>query len=392
MIRYITIKVILTLLSGLSFTSHSYAENVKRYKKTVKSETAVVGDHFRGPSFFIGLGGGYITSQSSNLNLESDKDGSIYSLLASLSWIEERFTADIGVGWNHSQMSGKLTPGSPVDTSKINMSFGSAETSIRYRLGRWELGPIISANFGTDTSFSPLQITTTSLRKINIFGGLAAYSGKFYWNNFGNRWGIQYLTDFEISGRQIHTLRLLWQFGIPLISEKPKIKTVEVVETVEKTKLYLIKKFKKQKSYYIDAGIINFPTGDDVITNQDKSFLADLGQYLLNNMNEWQEVIITGNADHRGSEEFNEKLALKRAETVIDAMGISHLSKDRFRIIGQGFYDPVESGENPESLARNRRVEIEISGPTATVKLKRTILKLRQKHTMPMTCKGSSCK
>lgn len=77
-------------------------------------------------------------------------------------------------------------------------------------------------------------------------------------------------------------------------------------------------------------------------------------------------ILITGHTDSKGSEAYNKKLSLARAQAVkkwFESNGLQH----DFQTDGKGAADPIapntneDGSDNPEGRAKNRRVEIVIN-------------------------------
>jgi OmpA-OmpF porin, OOP family len=75
-------------------------------------------------------------------------------------------------------------------------------------------------------------------------------------------------------------------------------------------------------------------------------------------------VVISGYTDSVGSKAYNEKLSLRRAQTVRSYLQSHGLHASQYEVHGYGFSKPVASNSTPEGRAQNRRVEIEVSGIT----------------------------
>ncbi len=69
-------------------------------------------------------------------------------------------------------------------------------------------------------------------------------------------------------------------------------------------------------------------------------------------------VEIQGHTDSIGSEEYNQKLSLRRAQAVADYLASHGIQADRMRVTGFGESDPVASNDTEEGRAKNRRVQI----------------------------------
>ena len=70
------------------------------------------------------------------------------------------------------------------------------------------------------------------------------------------------------------------------------------------------------------------------------------------------QITLAGHADERGTREYNLALGQRRAETVSDYLVLNGISKNRITVKSFGEERPVVSGQNEESYAKNRRVEI----------------------------------
>ncbi len=67
---------------------------------------------------------------------------------------------------------------------------------------------------------------------------------------------------------------------------------------------------------------------------------------------------IVGHTDNVGSEKFNQKLSLKRAESVRDFLLKNGITKERINADGKGMSAPLVENETEEGRRKNRRVEI----------------------------------
>ena len=75
------------------------------------------------------------------------------------------------------------------------------------------------------------------------------------------------------------------------------------------------------------------------------------------------EVIIsTGHTDSVGGDAYNQKLSVKRAESVKAYLVTKGIEKNRVYTEGKGEKQPVADNKTAEGRAKNRRVEIEVVG------------------------------
>ena len=77
-------------------------------------------------------------------------------------------------------------------------------------------------------------------------------------------------------------------------------------------------------------------------------------------LNECPDLFIelSAHTDGRGSEGYNEGLAGKRAQSVVDYLSALGLSRDRLIVDAVGETTPVDSNDTAEGRARNRRVDL----------------------------------
>jgi OmpA-OmpF porin, OOP family len=73
-------------------------------------------------------------------------------------------------------------------------------------------------------------------------------------------------------------------------------------------------------------------------------------------------IIAVGHTDSVGSEAFNQKLSVSRAEAVKAYMVSKGIEKNRVYTEGKGEKQPVADNKTAEGRAKNRRVEIEVVG------------------------------
>ncbi len=78
------------------------------------------------------------------------------------------------------------------------------------------------------------------------------------------------------------------------------------------------------------------------------------------------KIVLGGNADDRGTNEYNQKLSSQRAESVKKYLIEKGIAADRIITYAYGEEYPIESGKNESSWSYNRRVDISLweSAPT----------------------------
>jgi OOP family OmpA-OmpF porin len=110
----------------------------------------------------------------------------------------------------------------------------------------------------------------------------------------------------------------------------------------------------------------------DAFFDFDKSVLKPEGKAKLDDLVQGQginlEVIIAvGHTDSIGSDAYNQKLSMRRAEAVKAYLVSKGIEKNRVYTEGKGEKQPVADNKTKEGRAKNRRVEIEVVG-TRTAK------------------------
>lgn len=101
---------------------------------------------------------------------------------------------------------------------------------------------------------------------------------------------------------------------------------------------------------------IIFETGKSQIMPIHYSDLQGIAEVIKRN--DGLKILIIGNADYRGSEQLNQKLALARAEAVkkvlVESFGVD---PNRLEVQSNGEKVPIAKGTDPMSLQANRRVQ-----------------------------------
>jgi OmpA-OmpF porin, OOP family len=73
-------------------------------------------------------------------------------------------------------------------------------------------------------------------------------------------------------------------------------------------------------------------------------------------------IIAVGHTDSIGTDAYNQKLSVRRAEAVKAYLVSKGIEKNRVYTEGKGEKQPVASNKTKEGRAKNRRVEIEVVG------------------------------
>ncbi|HIF9550653.1 TPA: OmpA family protein [Photobacterium damselae] len=226
-------------------------------------------------------------------------------------------------------------------------------------------GPATGAKFRTQGADIVGKYSYAINDKIDVFGKLGAYyydvhtknladtkdhgwagtagvGAEYYLtNNLSTAVEYQYYND--VAGADIHfagvSLAYHWGAPAPVVAEPVYVDQVSV-ETLEELKL-----------------AVPFAFDSTELSAGDRAKLAPFEQRLQ--AQDAAQIYVVGYTDSRGSEAYNQKLSVKRAEAVAEALR-SVMNVDGSRIIaeGRGESNPVASNDTAEGRAQNRRVEI----------------------------------
>ena len=109
----------------------------------------------------------------------------------------------------------------------------------------------------------------------------------------------------------------------------------------------------------------------DAFFDFDKSVLKPAGKAKLDDLVgkvkgiNLEVIIAVGHTDSIGSDAYNQKLSVRRAEAVKAYLVSKGIEKNRIYTEGKGEKQPVASNKTKEGRAKNRRVEIEVVGTRA---------------------------
>jgi outer membrane protein OmpA-like peptidoglycan-associated protein len=110
-----------------------------------------------------------------------------------------------------------------------------------------------------------------------------------------------------------------------------------------------------------------FDFGKASLRSETKTNLGKLAEILQKYQD--TNILVEGDTDSVGSEEFNQKLSEQRAQAVADYLVSINVDSRRLKTMGYGETQPIATNDTPEGRQANRRVEIAI---IANDKLKET--------------------
>jgi adhesin transport system outer membrane protein len=117
------------------------------------------------------------------------------------------------------------------------------------------------------------------------------------------------------------------------------------------------------------APVMSITLSADAYFDFDKAILKPEGKSRLNEFTQQlkgreQDMLLTvGHTDSIGTDAYNDRLSLARAQSVRDYLVSVGIAAQRIKIEGRGEREPVADNKTAEGRAKNRRVEIKVIPP-----------------------------
>jgi outer membrane protein OmpA-like peptidoglycan-associated protein len=175
---------------------------------------------------------------------------------------------------------------------------------------------------------------------------------------------------------------------LPSFTPKEKIKLVDRIKVeekiVEKEKIVYVDRIKveekiveKEKIVYknaptptpepkkiikiqLDDRLVHFQTNSSKLTADSQSKIEALAAILKTTR--FERLLITGHTDVTGLLSYNIQLSKRRAQSVKNILSKMGLSPKKMLVDGKGPFEPLTSEMTSQGLAKNRRVELHLSG------------------------------
>ncbi len=116
----------------------------------------------------------------------------------------------------------------------------------------------------------------------------------------------------------------------------------------------------KDSNNILSKRSVYFDYDSFVVKNEYRATVQAHAQYLRDNAA--AKVLLQGNADERGSREYNLALGQKRADSVRSAMTLSGAKDSQIEAVSLGEEKPRATGHDEASWAENRRTDIRYQG------------------------------
>lgn len=133
----------------------------------------------------------------------------------------------------------------------------------------------------------------------------------------------------------------------------PYFETLDVIESMYNGANLSIREVRKRDSFNLHA--IHFAYNSSEITTDSYPLLDTVADYMKESPGVRFEII--GHTDLKGSQAFNSKLSLKRAEAVRDYLIGKGIGANRFEVTGAGKLYPLILERSEEADRQNRRTE-----------------------------------
>jgi peptidoglycan-associated lipoprotein len=113
------------------------------------------------------------------------------------------------------------------------------------------------------------------------------------------------------------------------------------------------------------ANTVHFAFDSAVVRASEEANIDAVAAYLASNVND--KLMIEGNCDERGTEEYNRSLGERRALTLREALAAKNVDAQRIRTISYGKDKPVDPGHDEAAYAKNRRGDFVVYHPKTGV-------------------------
>jgi outer membrane protein OmpA-like peptidoglycan-associated protein len=104
--------------------------------------------------------------------------------------------------------------------------------------------------------------------------------------------------------------------------------------------------------------ILYFETGTDVLVPESVPLLEQIKEELAQRAA--PEIIVVGHTDRVASQEYNDALSIKRAETMKQVLVAAGIPEERISTAGRGEREPLVPTADGVDEPKNRRVEIRV--------------------------------
>ena len=257
---------------------------------------------------------------------------------------------DLGLGLRSDEMENN---GVTVSTKAF-----FADASLRYRITeRISLGPSFTGLLGQDVSYSDVGTNSDEKSFSAFLGGRALYDILHSSEKWMFRIGLNASTDLNIAERQVTTVQFLLEFGWPVGGEVLQPKQAKVKPQKKRKK-------KPLRLNLMSAGV-RFASGSAQLVGKSNQVIRGLAKVLVQHRGQWAGITVEGHTDAVGDYRRNIMLSRQRAEAVKKVLVQYGVDRSLVHTAGYGPDQPLDQRSSREAYAKNRRVELRITGANA---------------------------
>jgi len=288
---------------------------------------------------YLGLHLGYSHQDDDN----GDRDGAHLGFKGVYSMQSDRWFFDPGLGMQYEELSGKE------DIGTLS-AFG--EIDARYKFSDMvSVGPMTSLQFGGNQSRNDTEDGSSTL----WMAGARMMLQKE--DNGGDPYRWEFSVQRSISGdgdRELYAVAVGVQFGFPW-EKKEKHMPAPVCAPCKQSR-------RSDAKVRIQPSKVNFAFDSAEVPTHSEDKLGDLSRVIKNRQEDIELIRVEGHADERGSNEYNQDLSEKRAESVKSVLIRNGVNEEKIQTKGYGETRPLDSGSNEEAWSKNRRTDVKFYG------------------------------
>lgn len=342
---------------GFFVTETSFAQSVLLNSSDVMPAKADVYN----PSrfwFMVGAGAGYMSSSE---HMRTEGVPTQIQILGSYYFQWAPWVMDVGLGL-HNQWVTQSGGGSDL-ISATNLTINP-----RFLMrDRWQVGPVWDTMMGDAKRFHSNTDGSTS------FVGVALMKEIPWHGSYLIRVGGRFMTDVGISGQQVNVAMFDAQIGFGGDANGPQataqtddipVPQIPVPAAAPVATQPVASHLDDQAMKHFDLSIqpLHFQSNSTKITAASETYLKRLAQALADNRDLFETVDVIGHADQRGSVPINNRVSLERAQHVEKILIKAGVQSKQIRVMGLGKYELVSKSDSPQSMGKNRRVEMIFHG------------------------------
>lgn len=339
----------LLLLAGFLLSSPAFADTVNESVQVQSSSIYQIPDTGYRLYGSVGGGGGALLGNSSDFK----GSGEDFLLSFNLGRRTRHWELDTGLGWEY------------LHRSRVRIRSGRLEASPRYRVGAgWQVGPLFTLNFGTDTGVDTVDRQTG---RSTLSGGVKTTYDLAHLGSFPVQAWAELVTALTSRRHDEFTALLGVRIGLPVSFEgKPDaLQASGIADSITAANAA------PRRDIRLNLGTERgfFGTASSHLNPDLSRALQGAGAMLAQDRDAYVQV--DGHADIRGSKALNDRLSFERAESARKILVQNGMLNEQVHTRGYGYSVPLDPANTPEAWALNRRLEMtfkNVKDPDALLK------------------------